>query len=127
MRLIAVLFACGLSLSAESFPPAQVNILGDIEYGQTSATLDCTGQPRYCALVFNGHGGDRVEVTVKGGDGKAFVAFADGSLTELARGAARLVLKLPGTGPDPITYYIVFSDPNRKSAQFTVILKKLAK
>ena len=125
MRALIILVACSLSLFGESFPPAEVKILGDIEYGQTSAPLDCAGQPRYCALVFNGHSGDRVEVDVKGGDGKAFVAFADGSLTELARGAAHLRVTLPGTGEDPITYYIVFSDSKHKPAQFTVSLKKV--
>jgi hypothetical protein len=128
MRLSAVLLflTCGLSWSAEQFSPDAVNILGDIEYGQSSSPVDCPDKPKYCALLFNGHSGDKVDVTVKSAKGKAFVALADGSLKELTRGDGHLVFTLHDPSPDLITYYIVFSDPDGKPAQFTVNLKKVA-
>src|SRR5688572_29992458 len=80
MRYAAVLISTCALLLAESFPPAEVAILGDIDYGGKSAALACpvVAKQKYCALVFNGASGDRVEVAVTGGDGKPFVAIADG-------------------------------------------------
>ena len=76
MRLsLALLATAAFGIAAESFPPADVAILGDIDYGKKSADLECSGKPRYCALVFNGKSGDVVEVTVSGGERKPFVAL----------------------------------------------------
>ena len=95
MRYHAVLLAMCTLLLAESFPPAEVAILGDIDYGRQSEALECpVGKQKFCALVFNGESGHEVEVTVTGGNTKPFVAIADGSLTELARGTGRAVVKL---------------------------------
>lgn len=128
MRLSAVLLicSCGFPLGAEQFSPDSVKILGDIEYGQTSQPLDCPDTPRYCALLFNGHTGDKLDVMVKSAKGKAFVALADGTLTEITRGFNHLVFTLHDASPDLITYYIVFGDSEGKAAQFTVGLKKIA-
>ncbi|MGI8744845.1 MAG: hypothetical protein ACR2NN_20190 [Bryobacteraceae bacterium] len=123
----ALLLASVTCLFAASFRPADVAIVGDIEYGQTSDPVDCSDTPRYRALVFNGNSGDRVEVTVKGRDRKAFVAFADGTLRELASGTTHLGFTLPNAGPDAEAYYIVFRDNEDKPAQFTVELKKVKK
>ena len=52
MRYYAVLLAMCTFLVAESFPPAEVAILGDIDYGRQSQGLDCpVGKQKFCALV----------------------------------------------------------------------------
>ena len=125
MRLsLALLAIAALGIAAESFAPADVAILGDIDYGRKSGDLECSGKPRYCALVFNGNSGDEVEVTVSGGERKAFVAFADGSLKELARGSGAASFTLPEVTDGLATYYIIFGDPDSKPGRFTVDLKK---
>jgi hypothetical protein len=126
MKSIPVLLAaCCFCLSAETFSAADVAILGDIDYGGRSAELECSGKPQYCALVFNGTSGDRVEVTVTGGSGQPFVALADGSLKELTRGSGTAAVTLPKVNDDLATYYIVFRDSAGKPGKFTVELKKV--
>ena len=124
MRNYTVLIAtCGLLLG-ENFPPAEVAILGDIDYTQKSEALQCpVEKQKFCALVFNGASGDRVEVAVTGA-GKAFVAIADGSLTELARGTGRVALKLPAVADGLATYYIVFRPEQGNPSRFNVELRK---
>ena len=118
------LIAIGCALS-ESFPPAEVRIVGDLEYGHSSAPIECATSPRYHALVFNAHGGDRVDVTVTAEGRQAEVAIADPSLNEIASGANHVTAVLPDRGPDVEAYYIVFRDSENKPARFTVRLKKL--
>jgi hypothetical protein len=110
---------------AQRIAPSEVEIAGDIEYGQTSATIEYTPNPKYRALVFTGEGGDRIEVTVQGNGGKALIAIADGSLTQLAGGAEKLVYELPDKGPDAEAYYILFRDSEGKPGKFTVAVKKI--
>ena len=119
-----LLLASTLCPAAEQFSPADVTILGDIDYGQTSPVLDCPGGEKYCALVFNAAGGDKVELTVTGGAGKALVAVADGTLKELARGNSKLVASLPATS-EPVTYYVIFRGEAGKPGKFNVGLRKL--
>jgi|HubBroStandDraft_6_1064221.scaffolds.fasta_scaffold1017155_2 hypothetical protein len=126
MRRFAVgvfLFAAGLI--AESFSPAEVKIMGDLEYGQTSKAVECSSASPYYAFVFNGQGGERVDVVVKSDDRQAFVAIGDPSLNKLASGTGHVTFTLPNRGPDPEAYYIVFRDSESKDARFTVELKKL--
>lgn len=121
--LLIIAMSCAFS---ESFPPAEVKIAGDLEYGHTSAPVECASSPRYHALVFNAHSGDRVDVTVSAEGRQAEVAIADPSLNEVARGANHVTAVLPDRGPDVEAYYIVFRDSENKPARFTVNLKKLA-
>jgi hypothetical protein len=123
IRSVALL-GCSICLSAGNFAPADVAILGDIDYGGKSRELSCEAKPPYCALLFNGTTGDRVEATVSGGDGKAFVAIADGSLKELVRGSGSVTATLPDVQDGLATYYILFRDPQGKAGRFTVELKK---
>jgi hypothetical protein len=122
--LPALLAACCFFVYGESFSPADVAILGDIDYGARSAELECAAKPQYCALVFNGTSGDRVEVTVTGTPAQTTVAIADGSLKELARGTGSATVTLPKVAEDLATYYILFRDPAGKPGKFTVELKK---
>jgi hypothetical protein len=126
MRRLVLLFVSTLCLLAESFSPAEVKILGDIDYGQTSAPLECGAKPSYCALVFNGRNGDQVDVTVKG-DRRALVSLADGSLKELIRGTDHVTYTLSHAEGELVTYYIVFRDVEGKAGRFTVELKKVEK
>ena len=121
-----IFIAIGATLFAESFQPADVKVLGALKYGQTSQPVTYSGEPQYVAFVFNGHGDDQIEVTVKSADRKALVAIADGSLNQLASDTTHLVFSLPNHGPDPEAFYIVFRDSDNKQARFTVELKKLA-
>ena len=126
-RVFPILFATVAVLAGESFKVDDVKIVGDLEYGQTSPSVECSGAPGYCAFVFNGLGGDRIDVDVSNGQGKAFVAIADDALAELTSGTNRLVFSLPSKGPDPDTYYLVFRDRESKPGRFIVKLMKLAK
>jgi hypothetical protein len=126
-RVFPSIFATVALLAGQSFKVDDVKVVGDLEYGQTSAPVECSGTPSYCAFVFNGQGDDRIEVDVSSGEGEPFVAIADGALTQLASGTNRVVFSLPRRGPDAETYYIVFRDREGKSRRFMVELKKLAK
>lgn len=109
---------------AVNYGPSDVQILGDLDYGQTSKPVAYSAKPPYRAFVFSGYGCQMVEVTVKSADGKPFVALADSSLNEISRGAAHLSVRLPYRGPDIEVWYIVFKDSDDKPASFTVQVKK---
>jgi hypothetical protein len=126
-RLSLALLAVALCLSAQSFSPDDVKIVGDINYGETSAPVLCSSTPAYCAFVFNGRGDDRVEATVQADQGTALVAIADGSLSQLANGTTRVVFTLPNHGPDAEAYYIVFRDREHKAGRFAVALQRMEK
>jgi hypothetical protein len=124
-RVCLAFFAVLVCLFGESFNPADVKIVGDINYGETSAPAACSSSPVYCAFVFNGRGDDRVEVAVLADQGTALVAIADGSLSQLANGINRVSFTLPNRGPDSEAYYIVFCGKAHKPGRFTVTLKKV--
>jgi hypothetical protein len=126
-RACTIFLWATLCFCAETYQPAEVKIVGDLEYGQTSNPVEYTDTPRYRAFVFNGNSRDRIEVTVKSKDRKAFVAIADGSMKELVNGTTHVTLTLPDKGPDPEAYYIIFRDSDNKAGNFTVELKKVEK
>ncbi|HYP13461.1 MAG TPA: hypothetical protein VEQ63_06030 [Bryobacteraceae bacterium] len=125
MRTGASLLSFCVLLMAESFSAGDVAILGDLDYEHTSEALECPAKQKFCSLLFNGLSGDRVQVVVRGGEDKPFVALADGSLTELARGSGEVSATLPEVADRLATYYIVFRDVNGKPGRFTVQLKKV--
>lgn len=125
MRTCAALLALTFVAFAETIAPGDVNILGDLDYGQSSNPVEYTGTPRYSAFLFPAAGGDRVEVTVTSKDRKAEVAIANGALKQLATGTSRLEFQIPNNGPDAEAYYILFRDTEGKSGKFTVELHKL--
>lgn len=124
MRIYVLALLCAVGLWAASFPADQVQIVGDIDYDQTSPATDCAAGKGYCALVFNAKGGDRLEVIVKNGTRKSFIALTDGSLTELARGSNSLKFEIPKANEELQTYYIVFRDEEQQAGKFTIQLKK---
>jgi hypothetical protein len=126
-RVFLSMFATVAFLAGQNLKVEDVKVVGDLNYGQTSAPVECSGVPSYCAFVFNGQGDDRIEIDVSSAEGKAFVAIADGALAELTTGTNRVVFSLPRRGPDRETYYIVFRDSESKPRRFIVALKKLEK
>ena len=108
-----------------TYAAADVKVLGDLDYGQSSGPVVYSARPAYRAFVFSAFGGEAVEVSVRGTDRKAMVALADSSLTRLAIGDTSLQLVLPNRGPYIECWYIVFRDFEKKPAQFTVQVKKL--
>ena len=123
MKVGVLAAASVLCLFAATLGPAEGKIVGSLDYGQTSDPVDYTGTPKYSAFVFNGNGGDQIEVTVKG-DRPASISIADGTLKELASGSNHISFTLPKTGPDLDTYYIVFRDAENQAGKFTVQLTK---
>ena len=107
-----------------SYVPSDVKVLGALDYGQTSGSVNSSTSPRYCAFVFSGYGGEGVEATVMGTDRKAFVAIADSSLIQIASGATHLSVRLPYRGPDLEVWYIVFRNLDNRPARFTVHVTK---
>ena len=125
MRRLAFCALLLTGLLGDEFPPADVKIVGDLRYGQTSDAVDCTSASPYYAFVFNGKGGERVDVIVKSDDRKAFVALADPSLGQIVSGTGHVTATLPDRGPDKEGFYIVFRDSESKDGRFTVELKQL--
>ena len=113
-------------LAAQSFPPADVKIMGDLRYGQTSDAVECSSASPYYAFVFNGKGNERVDVVVKSEDRQAFVAIADPSLNKITSGTGHVTTTLPNRGPDAEAFYIVFRDTESKDARHRRVEKAAA-
>lgn len=124
MKVGVLALGAVLCLFGATLEPSDVKVVGALDYGQTSQPVDYSGAPKYAAFVFNGNGGDPVEVTVNGGDRQAAISIADGTLKEVATGTNHISFTLPDHGPDMDTYYVVFRDTENKAARFTVQLTK---
>jgi len=107
-----------------TYTPADVKILGALDYGQTSDSIEWSASPHFRAFVFSGYGGEKIEATVTGTDRKAFVAIADSTLVQIASGATHLSVRLPDRGPDIEVWYIVFRTIDNTPARFTVHVTK---
>lgn len=109
------------SVPPRSYSPAQVHVLGDVEYGQSKTAAHYSAGPRYRAFVFSGYGGDQVEITLKGAE-KIPVILADSTLNRIAAGSSHISIALPYRGPDIEVWYVLTEN---KPAQFTVQVKKI--
>ena len=107
-----------------SYVPANMKIVGSLNYGEISGPVLYSATPRFRAFVFNGHGGDVLQITVKSADRKAVVAVADSTLNQVATGISPLKVTLPSHGPDLEAWYVIFREPNGRPARFTVQVKK---
>jgi len=107
-----------------SYSPDDIKILGTLDSGQTSKLVEYTITPKYGAFVFEGNGRDQVEITVTGGNGKAYVALADSTLTPIASGIGHLSTSLPYHGPDTEAFYILIKNLNKQPARLEVHLQK---
>ena len=104
-----------------SYSPNDDQVIGTINSGQTSPR-EYAHTSKYQALVFEGNGHDRVEVTVTGA--KAYVALADSTLTPIAGGVGRLNVALPYHGPDTEAFYILVKSLTSQPARLSVHLQK---
>lgn len=109
-------------VSPQSYSPAQVRVLGDVEYGQSKTAARYAAGPRYRAFVFSGYGGDKVEIALKGSVANMPVVLADSTLNQIAAGTSHLSVSLPYRGPDIEVWYVLTEN---KPAQFTVQVKKI--
>lgn len=131
LLLVSLVSAIGLPMVAASLPapqcysPADIKVLGTLNSGQTSPTVEYSRPGLYRAFVFEGNGRDYVDITVSGADGKAFVALADSSLAPIASGIGHLSVNLPYHGPDVEAFYILLKPTSSRPARFTVHLKKV--
>jgi hypothetical protein len=101
-------------------------IVGEIEYGETSAPINYTDTPRYRALTFEGHAGDHVTITVHSAVGHArawllYPNFSNLAYDDNLSGAAHDA-HVEATLPDTATYFIAFRDAFQENATFTVSL-----
>src|ERR1700677_4304928 len=69
-----------------SYSPNDIKILGTLDSGQTSKLVQYSSTPKYRAFVFEGNGHDQIQVTVLGGNRKAYIALSDSTLTPIASG-----------------------------------------
>jgi hypothetical protein len=123
--------SAGPPLAAVRFPAQQssystsdIKILGTLTSGETSKPAEYSSTPKYRAFVFEGNGHDQVEVTVTGGNRKAYIALADSTLTPIASGLGRLSVKLPNHGPDTEAFYILVKNLASQPARLEVHLQK---
>jgi hypothetical protein len=107
------------------YQPADVKVLGVVDYGHTQSAVNSLASPRYRAFVFSGYGRDRVEITLKGQPGAAFIV-TDSTLNAIGRGVTQATVSLPYRGPDIEVYYIVFPASTRFS-HVSVQVKKVGR
>jgi hypothetical protein len=110
------------SIAPQSYSPAQVRVLGDVEYGQSKTAARYAAGPRYRAFVFSGYGGDKVEITLKGSAAKMPIVLADSTLNQIAAGTSQLSVSLPNRGADIEVWYVL---TDNTPAQFTVQVRKM--
>jgi hypothetical protein len=109
-----------------------MQIVGSLDYGQTSATVTYKNPPRFRAFKFAGDPGDQVKVDVhstNGGDAVTWVlddrfnVVASNDDASDSTYDSHIDATLPGNkNPDIRTYYIVFRDYDLKTKKFKVSL-----
>jgi len=109
------------SIPPLNFSPAQVRVLGALDYGQNRTALTYASGPKYRAFVFSGYGGDEVEISVKGAGRVPFIV-TDSTLNRIAEGSSSLRISLPNRGPDIEVWYVL---TDNRPAPFTLQVKKL--
>lgn len=108
----------------QAYSPNQMKVLGVLDSGQTSRLVEYSRPGPYRAFVFEGNGHDRVDITVTGASGRAFIALADDTLTPIASGIGHLDAALPYHGPDTETFYVLVKPTTPGPARFAVHLTK---
>ena len=118
-----IAFVCASCAFAETFPPAEIKVLGSTEYGQTSAPVRYSGSPKYRAFGFNAKPGDYLEIWVHARRGIPKAFLTDSSFQSLAGGKAHFSTQIPSES-QPATYYVVFYGSNFKPGTFTIELQR---
>jgi hypothetical protein len=108
------------------YQPADVKVLGVVDYGRAHYAVDSSAKARYRAFVFSGYGRDRVEITFKGQTPGASFILTDSTLNPIGHGSTQATLSLPYRGPDIEVYYIVFPASSR-TAHVSVQIKKVGR
>lgn len=104
-------------------------VVGSLDYGQTSAPVAYTNNPRYRAFKFAGAAGDAIDVWVRSQDGDAVAWVLDNDFKSLGYNDdadstttdAHVSVTLPANASQ--THYIVFREFDQQKATFTVSLK----
>lgn len=108
------------------YQPADVKVLGVLDYGHSQYAVDRTSGPRYRAFIFSGYGRDRVEITLRGATPGTPFILTDSTLNAIGGGSSQATVSLPYRGPDIEVYYIVFPASGRP-AHVSVQVKKVGK
>ncbi len=106
----------------QAYSPSDMKVLGTLTSGQTSALVEYSQPGPYRAFVFEGNGHDRVDITVTGAQGRAYIALADDTLTPVASGIGHLDVVLPYHGPDTEAFYVLVKPTTPGPARFAVHL-----
>jgi hypothetical protein len=114
----------------DSLSKKKIELVGSLDYGQTSDPVAYSNPPRYRAFKFGGQKGDQVDIRVRSQDGDAVAWLLDNNYNILARNDdadgtldSHITATLPGNSdPSIITYLIVFRDAWLLDATFTVQL-----
>lgn len=109
-----------------SYSPADVKVLGDVDYGQTLQSWDRPGGPRYRAFVFSGYGGDKVDIKLISDERRTFMAVADSTLNLIGAGSSHMILSLPYRGTDIEVFYVLFPAAVTRNSRVAVQVKKLS-
>jgi hypothetical protein len=123
MTLAAPLLA-GNFPADPSFSATDIKVMGTLNSGQTSSLVEYSRPGPYRAFVFEGNGHERVNITVTGAAGKAYIALADATLTPVASGIGHLDAVLPYHGPDTEAFYVLVKPTTPGAARFSVHLTK---
>lgn len=101
-------------------------VAGALASGETSAPIAYSGSPRYRALSFVGHAGDRADAWVRSIDGDALAWITDEEFKSLAvnddGGPTTHDAHVSALLPKDAPYYIVFRERDYERATFTVSL-----
>ncbi len=116
----------GLDEKADAFS-YRMKIVGSLAYGEPTASLKYTKNPRFRAVKFAGKGGDKLDIWVRG-DGDAVAWVLDNSFRVVAFNDdaspdffdSHIEVALPASNSD--THYIVWRDYDLHTAHFTVTL-----
>ncbi|MDB4958381.1 MAG: hypothetical protein JWO36_5950 [Myxococcales bacterium] len=107
----------------------RMKIVGSLDYGQTSSSVHYTKTPRYRAMKFGGHAGDKVDLWVRSSNGGDAVAWVlDNTFHTLASNDdadantvdSHISLTLPAS--PSITHYVVFRDYDLLTSNYTIAL-----
>ncbi len=118
--LILGLATCAL---AETFPKADIEVLGSIDYGQTSAPVHYSSSPKYRAFEFNARPGDRLEIWVHARRGVPKAFLTNSGFQSIDGGNSHFSTVIPRES-QPATYYVVFCEAKFKAGNFTVELQR---
>jgi hypothetical protein len=118
-----VVLALAPCVIAETFPQKEIQVIGSIDYGQTSAPVHYSGSPRYRAFEFNAKPGDHLEIWVHSRRGLPTAFLSDSSFQSIAGGKAHFSAIIPPES-QPATYYLIFYDSKFKAGNFTVELQR---